>query len=142
MIKEDDGKRFYPEINIARGIGIILVVLGHAFPDASANGGIQEPFWRYIFNFIYSFHMPLFVFLAGFVTFKYYTSKEDKINRIKARAIRLLVPYFVWGTIYIPFRIILAKFSSSPFSIDEVWKIVIGINPYSGLWFLYALFII
>ena len=39
-----------PEIDIAKGIGILLVVLGHAVPDA--NTGIQNTFWAAVFNWI------------------------------------------------------------------------------------------
>ena len=45
--------KYYEEINIARGMGIILVVLGHSFPTIK-QGSILE----YIYDFIYSFHMP------------------------------------------------------------------------------------
>lgn len=135
-------KKHYPEIDIARGIGIILVVLGHTFPDASLEGGVQLSVWRFVFNYIYSFHMPLFVFLAGFVTNKTYPTIKDKYNRIIKRALRLLLPYITWSIIYIPLRIVLSSISSSPFELNGLWRIAIGESPYSGLWFLYALFII
>ena len=41
-----------PEIDIAKGIGILLVVLGHAVPDA--NTGIQNMFWAVVFNWIFT----------------------------------------------------------------------------------------
>lgn len=56
-----------PEIDIAKGIGILLVVLGHAVPDA--NTGIQNMFWAVVFNWIYSFHMALFMAMAGVFVF-------------------------------------------------------------------------
>lgn len=40
---ESVNKKYYPVIDIAKGIGIILVVVGHAVPDA--NTGIQNFFW-------------------------------------------------------------------------------------------------
>lgn len=40
-------------IDIARGLAIILVVVGHS--------GINQYFW----NLIYFFHMPLFFFISG-----------------------------------------------------------------------------
>lgn len=46
---------FYPEITIAKGIGIVLVVVGHCIPDIFR-----------IKQFIYLFHMPLFFFLSGY----------------------------------------------------------------------------
>ena len=43
-------------IDAAKGIGILLVVLGHTF---------NIPVWLH--NWIYSFHMPLFFLLAGLI---------------------------------------------------------------------------
>ena len=86
--------------------------------------------------------MPLFVFLAGFVTNKTYPTIKDKYNRIIKRAVRLLLPYVTWSIIYIPLRIVLSSISSSTFELNRLWRIAIGESPYSGLWFLYALFII
>lgn len=44
-------------IDIAKGIGIILVILGHlvSYED-------------YISSYIFSFHMPLFFFITGYLT--------------------------------------------------------------------------
>lgn len=43
-------------IDIAKGLGILLVVMGHN------DFGLVSPFF---YKFIYSFHMPLFFFLSG-----------------------------------------------------------------------------
>ena len=43
-------------IDIAKAITIILVILGHT------TGNLETPMYR---RLIYSFHMPLFFFLAG-----------------------------------------------------------------------------
>lgn len=45
-------------IDITKGIGILLVIVGHT-------GGL--PADTYIHHFIYSFHMPLFFILGGFL---------------------------------------------------------------------------
>lgn len=132
----------FSEIDVAKGLGIILVVMGHSFPDASLEGGIQNPVCNVIFDMIYSFHMPLFFFLSGFVAKLALDGRTDKLEIVKKRFFRLMIPYFVWGGVYVPFRIVLAQFSSATFEIEEVWKILIGKNPYSGLWFLYALFFV
>ena len=36
----------------------------------------------------------------------------------------------------------MAEYASAEFNITRLWRILIGENPYSGLWFLYALFMI
>ena len=44
-------------LDILKGIGIFLVVLGHVYSEKT------------IFNWLYSFHMPLFFWAAG-LTYK------------------------------------------------------------------------
>ncbi len=69
----------YTWIDQARGLSIFLVVYGHNFPAT-------EPF-------IYSFHVPLFFFIAGMF-------HPEKVNYplLKRRAKMLLIPYFIWAT--------------------------------------------
>ncbi len=67
-------------IDIAKGIGIILVVIGHISQN------------KIISNFIYSFHMPLFFILSGFL----YKPKEKYVRK-KAKTI--LIPYIVFAII-------------------------------------------
>lgn len=135
-------KKYIAEIDVMKAIGIILVVVGHSFPDASSSNGISCRICSIIYEFIYSFHMPAFFFASGIVSYKFYKLSSAKKIAIRKRMIRLMIPYFVWGGIYVPFRILLGKYSSEPFELKAVWKILIGENPYSGLWFLYALFFV
>lgn len=65
-------------IDYAKLIGIILVVVGHINPDNN-----------FILPYIYSFHMPLFFILSGYLE-KDNTSLQ---NTIKTSARMLLVPY-------------------------------------------------
>lgn len=58
MVGADRDIRF----DVLKGLLIILVVLGH-----SINIEYLDASWdNALFHFIYSFHMPLFVFLSGF----------------------------------------------------------------------------
>ena len=54
----------YTEVDIARGIGILFVVLGHSIKQT----GVQAGWIRILTYIIYSFHMPLFFCLSGFVS--------------------------------------------------------------------------
>lgn len=65
-------------IDTAKGMGLILVVLGH----------LHIPF---LASWIYLFHMPLFFFLSGVVySGQQYSFLEFLTRRIKT----LVVPYF------------------------------------------------
>lgn len=68
-------------IDIAKGMGIILMIMGHI--------GYGELFHR----FIHAFHMPLFYFCAG-LFFKE-ANAFDMRNYINKKAKRLLVPYIL-----------------------------------------------
>lgn len=68
-------------IDIAKGIGIFLVIVGHSH---------CPPFLQKI---IFAFHMPLFFFLSGY-TFHFEKYKLNKKDFIVNKFYRLIVPYF------------------------------------------------
>lgn len=73
-------------MSILKGLGIILVVIGHS--------GYSP------FNLFppYSFHMPLFFFISGY----FYNTKyeSDQLSFLKKRAKSLLLPYLIYNIIY------------------------------------------
>lgn len=120
------------EISFLQAIGIILVVLGHS--------GKHIP---YLTKWIYSFHMPLFMFISGYL-FNYNISgyKDFFIKKTK----RLLVPYFIISTIaYIP-KYLLGRFAMRPlvFSFKGYLNgfLYPENNPIIFFWFLPTLFFI
>ena len=129
-------------LDIAKGIGILLVVVGHCIPDASSVNGISSPIMKIIFQVIYSFHMPLFFFISGFLFSASKDSFKNKYKSIYKKAKRLIVPYVFVGLCYAPLKLLLSQFANKPYNIHDLWKMLIGINPDGELWFLYALFII
>lgn len=119
-------------IDIAKGIGIILVVLGHL----DTNGQISR-------EFIYSFHMPLFFFLSGIfaktnLNFRQYFKKSF---------LSLYLPYFIFVIIdTILFTAInLITHDSVKEYIKSNAMALVGFDfmPKNRvLWFLFALFVI
>lgn len=131
-------RKYYNEINIARGIGILLVVLGHALKQT----GVTDLAVNVLIEVIYSFHMPLFFVLSGFVSVKIlaYTKREEYVRFIRSRMLRLLLPYFVMGVLYMPLKYFLSRFARNPYDFSAAWKLIIGVNPNTTMWFLYTLF--
>ena len=74
-------------VDILKGIGIILVVVGHANCPQNLR------------NIIYSFHMPLFFICSGlFFSFK----DADDFNGFLIRRIkRLYFPFVKWSVIFL-----------------------------------------
>ena len=76
-------------LDSARGMAILLMVIGHALGMCC-----ETSLSTNILRYIYSFHMPLFFIIYGFL----YEPVGKSISRtIKKRAIRYLIPYFFWG---------------------------------------------
>jgi fucose 4-O-acetylase-like acetyltransferase len=74
-------------ISVAKGIAIILMVIGHS----DCPGGLGA--------FIYEFHMPLFFITAGyFFSLKYL---DDEMTFIKKRVKGLYVPFVKWATFFL-----------------------------------------
>lgn len=113
-------------IDMAKGYGIILVIVGHI------------PIEKFLKHWIYSFHMPLFFFLAGYVFKKETLLKEFMIKRIRG----LIVPYFLLGIGIIIFNILLTLYVNT-FDYIEVLnqiKSLIVQKRFLSLWFLTCLF--
>ena len=78
--------------DIARIVCIILVVIGHYDPaDAPVH-------YNNILKAIYTFHMPVFLFISGFLYVA--TMKEIPFTKFFAKKIkRLAIPYISTSTI-------------------------------------------
>lgn len=76
-------------IDVAKGIGIILVVLGHVTRNEN------------LIRIIYSFHMPLFFFLGGWIINR--NCGKNIINKqyIKKKFANLILPFFEYRIILI-----------------------------------------
>lgn len=128
-------------IDIAKGIGIILVSFGHL-----RNGDGQSvwlPALNGLITAIYFFHMPLFFFLGGLTL---NTKKNFKAFIIR-KAQTLLVPYYVFSLYFLakPFAILLIPGLRKTFQTNHNYGIAhqfydVLING-NGLWFLMAFFV-
>ena len=114
-----------PLIDVLKGFTIILVVIGHACQWFSGDDRSQP-----LYTTIYAFHMPLFMFLSGYVSF----NKRGEMNLLKRFQV-LVIPFFVWF-------LISAAYHKYLFDIEKVGhylKILIH-DPTQGMWFLWLLF--
>lgn len=68
-------------VDFAKGIGILLVLLGHSYFIP-----------RKILCYIYSFHMPLFIFLSGFL-FKYESNLQVFLDK---KIKKTIIPYILF----------------------------------------------
>lgn len=126
-------------ISFLQVFGILLVVLGH-----SAN----EEGIPFLSKWIYSFHMPLFIFISGFLF--YLTTKDiynlNLYNFIKKKFVRLILPYIIISSIaYLP-KVFLSKFAQRGIDLSMDSYLHSFLYPWDNVirffWFLPTLFFI
>lgn len=87
-------------IDSLKGILILLVVLGHVVLYTYTDDYYDNHLWRYI----YSFHMPAFMALSGWCTFRPHTQNRGLRESILRRSRQLLVPYLVWSLVKFAYK--------------------------------------
>ncbi|MGV8081486.1 MAG: acyltransferase family protein [Syntrophales bacterium] len=124
----------YPEgnrdrlIDAMKGVGILLVVFGHAVLA-------HDPRFRDnpLFIFVFSFTMPLFFFLSGWVLPR--SLDRPAATYLGRQFRRLVVPFLAWHAVYFAVR---GGYTSG--SIAGSYLELLH-APAIGLWFLWALFL-
>jgi len=124
-------------LDIAKGIGIIFVIFAHVLTISPA-----------LLNYIYSFHMPLFFFVSGYLfsDTKYKTLKSFAKKKVQT----LIVPYFIFSIVSFLYWALIQTKMGDDIQHPNFLKTFIGMfysNPdnYSmsfnvALWFLTCLF--
>lgn len=101
---------------------IFLVVFGHAiqpFIDETASIGA-------LYTWIYTFHMPAFILLAGF-----FAKGSGTLSYVINLAKRLLIPYLIFQSLYTGYYFLIGK---NNWLTDHIFY------PHWSLWFLVSLF--
>ena len=93
-IRKDKIKKRNESIDYLKGVLIFYVVYGHCLYWMGE--GIEKPY-TIIVKFIYSFHMPLFIFISGY--FFSSIKNKDIIGNIIKKFKRLIVPHFFFNII-------------------------------------------
>lgn len=126
-------------IDSAKGIGIVLVVIGHTLGgliDSSLGNGLVVP--REAFFLIYTFHMPLFFLLSGLLVSKRVARGTSKF--LVGLGPGVVWPYFLWSVIQFTTIYLLGSLVNNP--IQHYWPVILSLpwNTVSQFWFLHALF--
>lgn len=125
-------------IDFARGIGVTLVVYGHVlgglipphlFPDG--------PLAQWMSYALYTFHMPLFFFLAGLNVQRSLTRGVRPF--LVSKAWTIAYPYVLWSLIQGGVIMLIPHNANIPITTSDL--AAIWYRPMAQFWFLYALMI-
>ena len=102
-------------LDVLKGIGILLVIFGH----------LMEPpeFPRIL---IYSFHMPAFMAVSGYLVYRPQAKRVD----LSRRFLQLMVPFLAWSLIMF--------LLNPPYQAKELVSYIL--KPDTSFWFLWVLF--
>ena len=140
-------KKYNRQIAFLQVWAIVLVCLGHSLFNPYAT--------IYIHRWIYAFHMPLFMFLSGYLLVYACNIKNREVRDIEwfgrerfllKKAKRLLLPYFFISTlVYVP-KCLLSAYALRPVDLSFGAHIQMLLYPWDNVikffWFLPTLFII
>ncbi len=87
-------------LDIIRGLASVLVIFGHTIADFRGQTNLitgayyENPLYRAV----YSFHMPLFALVSGYL-FYFSVVKYDTSSLLKKRLAQIIVPLFFYDTL-------------------------------------------
>jgi len=126
-------------VDLAKGIGIVLVVLGHT-NRGLVSAGILSPSRAFLATdaWLYAFHMPLFFFLSGLFAQSVLERSTGRFLTDRART--LAYPYVVWSLLQLAMQMGLSSYTNARVPIEAVYSV--AYLPVMQFWFLYALLVI
>lgn len=130
----ENAREYKPFLDYAKGIAIVFVVFAHCIQCGSGAVYYNELafFENPLFKIIYSFHMPLLMFISGYLM-RNSVPKKSLMELIKSRFLTVLLPVFVWSFL-VASRLIFSM------NIIEWFKLYIS-SSINNFWFLWAVFL-
>lgn len=127
-------------IDQARGLGIALVVWGHAWRGVHEAGLLpSETLFAVVDRLVYAVHMPLFFLLSGLLLERALLGASMGAFTW-SRVVRLLYPLVLWTYLFAAFKAAAGSLANDPVGWSEL--LVAPLPPRWHLWFLWALFLI
>lgn len=124
-----------------KGYACILVLFGHVIIGLNSSAVTTPLFLYKLQSFIWTFHVDLWMFLAGYVyslTGKW-KKHETPLKFIGNKLLNLGIPYFFFGSVYILINSQIPSVNTKS-SLSDIPKLIY--TPVAQYWFLYALFFV
>ena len=117
-------------LDLAKGIAILCVLIGHFMQYATDSEAMTTR--TLLWEFIYSFHMPLFMLLSG-----YFIHFDIDIERLRKRFMCLIVSGILWSSIIALTLYVLVNYAHFRNPIEDQ---TFFLRVFKQFWFLSCLF--
>ena len=124
-------------IDVMQGIAMVLVVLGHHLFN------FMPEWYKDLFVWIYTFHMPLFIFISGFLirySYKGVNNWKEYKQYITKRIKKFFLPFLIVGTIG---TLATWNFKDVSVLLNNLLNLIVSPkqSEVTFLWYIYLLFI-
>ncbi len=135
------------EVDRAKGLAILLVVIGHIEGRTPLNGA---DWYGVLKQWIYLFHMPFFMFLSGFImeyTYKPVTTPGGYFKFVQGKFMRLMPAFFAVAALIVIGKSVATHLIHVDNVPQGIWSGLLDIvvrpvySSASALWYIYVLFI-
>lgn len=131
--------------DVLRGFAICLVVLGHCIQEGSGQiYTLQEAYFDdRLYQLIYSFHMPLFMLVSGWLgwySMRTAADRQEQRHILARRAATLLIPIFGWTALDIIRLFLRNAYYGYPHAGLMEGLLLYIEAALENLWFLWAVF--
>jgi fucose 4-O-acetylase-like acetyltransferase len=134
------------DIDRAKGLGVILVALGHLTVNVVPAGNA----WYEFFNLLlYKFHMAFFMFITGFVmayTYPEIHTVQDYAAYVRKRFLRLMPAYFLFAAVIVAGKTLaggVCTIENPSCGFGDLIRVFLrpGDSCCRSLWFIYVVFL-
>ncbi|MBQ6319453.1 MAG: acyltransferase family protein [Lachnospiraceae bacterium] len=134
-----DTKKRLDYLDMTKGLGMILVLIGHLQGDSIFT---FSPYIQPLCVFIFSFHMPMFFIVSGILL----AIKNDEVKPLKevakSRFRGIMIPYLWFSLFYL--IVVVAALIKGEIAVQtlylNIWYVISGYGM-NVLWFLPALYL-
>ena len=124
-------------VDVAKGFGILLVVLGHVVSSYHNSGLLKDAAaFNFVHTFAYSFHMPLFFILSGYLAARS-ERNDNRLGQIGHKLLCLGIPYVVFSLLNWGMKFVMASMANSAVSLRDL--LMIWLFPINHMWYIYVL---
>lgn len=127
---------------VVQGLGMLLVVIGHV-SLTNVPGDPSTPIATAIEQTVYTFHMPLFIFISGWLFFHTCIAQGRPYKAmLKSKAKRLVVPLLAFTVATMLLKLAFPQLMHRPVDWQEVVNtfVLLSSNPLGEMWFIEVLF--